>query len=314
MKRGGSLAQLIKLDNYISRYQRDIFHYPSQFSRLKTENWQRLKYLWHDQMQLKLEVNDQDKIEDTNFSKWRSFFKSRSEEIDKDSDDKKELEYLPETEEELKYYFLDTLMPFQLKWASSTINEMSFIDKRYYRDLLLKYFLQRIPDTHLLMYFPVFQLKNGPLEGDIVLISPLEIEVITLIERPSNQTIIPNDSRSWYIEENNIQSNFLSPLISTKRTVKVIQSILQKYDLQFPVKKIILSRTNKIDFHIEPYQTVYIDREQHDQWLQKKQNLNVPLKHHQLKIAGTLLKHCESIAVSRPEWKQEKNPSDSFWF
>ncbi|WP_058307054.1 hypothetical protein [Gracilibacillus massiliensis] len=304
------MAQLIKLDNYISRYERDIFHYPSQFSRLKTENWERLKYLWQDQLQLKLEVEDQDELKETNFSKWRSFFRSRSEA--EDVVEEQELDYLPETEEALKQYFLDTLLPFQLKWASTTINEMSFIDKAYYQDYLLKYFLQRIPDTHLLMYFPVFQLKGGPLEGDIVLVSPLEIEIITLIEKPSNQTIIPNDSRVWYLEENNIQNKFLSPLIGTKRTEKVIQSILSKYQLDFPMKKVILSRTNRMNYQIEPYNTQFVDRDYHEEWLKLKQKLYTPLKHQQLKVTEALLKHCESIAVPRPEWKQE-DTTESFW-
>lgn len=40
------MGQLIKLENYISRYQQDIFHYPSQFSRLKQENWKSLFDMW----------------------------------------------------------------------------------------------------------------------------------------------------------------------------------------------------------------------------------------------------------------------------
>ncbi|QGH35369.1 NERD domain-containing protein [Gracilibacillus salitolerans] len=306
------MAQLIKLENYISRYQRDIFHYPSQFSRLKKENWERLKYLWEDQMQLKLEGKNEEDLKETNFSRWRSFFNSRSESDELDTEEESdEFDILPATEEDLKHYFLDTLIPFQLKWASTTINEMSFIDRNYYQDFLLKYFLQRIPDTHLLLYFPVFQLKNGPMEGEIVLISPLEIEIITLSEKPSNQTIIPNDARLWFLEENNIQSKFLSPLISTKRTETVIQSILKKYQLDFPVKKVILSRTNLIEYQLEPYHTKFIDRDRHEEWLKEKQQLYTPLKHQQLKVAEALLKHCESVAVKRPEWEQEDTP-DSF--
>ncbi|SFM09450.1 hypothetical protein SAMN04487943_107261 [Gracilibacillus orientalis] len=306
------MAQLIKLENYISRYQRDIFHYPSQFSRLKKENWERLKFLWEDQRQLKLEVDNEEELNESNFSKWRSFFKSRSDSDDiKSEKETDEIDILPASEEELKQYFLDTLIPFQLKWASTTINEMSFIDRSYYQDFLLKYFLQRIPDTHLLLYFPVFQLKNGPMEGDIVLISPLEIEIITLIEKPKNQTIIPNDARLWFLEENNIQSKFLNPLISTKRTETIIQSVLKKYQLDYPIKKVILSRTNVIDYQIEPYHTKYIDRDHHEEWLKQKQQLYAPLKHQQLKVAEALLKHAESIAVKRPEWKQE-DTSDSF--
>ncbi|MDX8047470.1 NERD domain-containing protein [Gracilibacillus sp. S3-1-1] len=311
------MAQLIKLDNYISRYQRDTFHYPSQYSRLKKENWDRLKILWEEQLELKLTMENEEELKQTNFSKWRSLFKKRtgveSVNINEEEADKVNVDILPSSEEELKHYFLDTLFPFQLKWASTTINEMSFIDRRYERDFLLKYFLQRIPDTHLLMYRPVFQLKNGPLEGDIILISPLGIEIITLIEKPSNQVIIPNDSRLWYVEDNQIQSKILNPLISVKRTEKVIQSVLKKYQLEFPINKVILSRTNVIDYQSEPYHTKYIGSNKHEEWLKEKQQLFTPLKHLQLKVAEALLKHSESIAVKRPEWKQADS-GDSFSF
>ncbi|UOQ86336.1 NERD domain-containing protein [Gracilibacillus salinarum] len=299
------MSQLIKLDNYISRYERDIFHYPSQFSRLKTENWQRLKQLWQDQVLHNVTTTEmeQEASQASYFTKWRSFFNSRSD-MEEESD---EIEVLPETEEALKQYFLDALFPFQLKWASTTIDQMSFIDNTYKQDFLLKYFLQRIPDTHLLLYRPVFRLKNGPIEGEIILISPLEIEIITLIEKPSTQRIITGDSRTWYLEEFHIQSKALSPMIAAKRTETIIHSILKKYQLDFPVKKVILSRTNIMDFQTEPYRTKFVDANQHENWLKQKQTLYTPLKHQQLKVAEALLKHGDSIAVPRPEWQQQES-------
>lgn len=299
------MAQLIKLENYISRYQRDIYHYSSQFFRLKTENWQRIYQLWKGQLQISLEADYTEEQQETIFSKWQSFFKSHFE--TETIEDEKEWQELPQSEMELKHYFLDTLFPFQLKWASTTINEMSFMDRHYYLDFFLKYCLQRIPDTHLLMYFPVFQLKNGTMEGDIILISPLEIEVITRLEKPGSQTIIPYQERFWLAEENNIQRKILNPLLSTKRTTKIIRSILQKYGLEFPISKVILSRTNTIRYQSEPYQTRYIDKNKHESWLKDKQHLNTPLKHKQLKVVEKLLKHSATTAVKRPEWQTEND-------
>lgn len=299
------MAQLIKLENYISRYQLDIYHYTSQFSRLKAENWQRIYQLWKDQLHLGLEADDQEENEESIFAKWQSFFRSRSEA--RVMEGEKEIQALPQTEIELKHYFLNSLFPFQLKWASTTINKMSFIDRQYHQDFFLKYFLQRIPDTHLLMYFPVFQLKNGTIEADIILISPLEIEIITSLEKPGSQTIIPHEERFWLVEENNVQKKILNPLFSTQRTTKIIRSILQKYGLEFPVRKVILSRTNVIRYQSEPYQTKYIDRNRHESWLKNKQHLQTPLKHKQLKIVEKLLKHSATTAVKRPEWSTEND-------
>jgi hypothetical protein len=40
---GGRMAQLIKMQDYISRYEQDIYRYPTQFARLKKQQWDKLK-------------------------------------------------------------------------------------------------------------------------------------------------------------------------------------------------------------------------------------------------------------------------------
>ena len=40
------MAQLVKLQDYISRYQIDLARYPTQFIRLKKNQWERVKYQW----------------------------------------------------------------------------------------------------------------------------------------------------------------------------------------------------------------------------------------------------------------------------
>ena len=37
------MAQLIKLQDYVSRYEQDIYRYPSQFIKLKNQQWDKLK-------------------------------------------------------------------------------------------------------------------------------------------------------------------------------------------------------------------------------------------------------------------------------
>ncbi|WP_226036376.1 NERD domain-containing protein [Aquibacillus saliphilus] len=300
------MAQLIKIQDYISRYQRDIFHYPGQFIRLKNENWKKLLYTWQMEQETKNQLYVDD-VEESNFSKWKSFFKKR-EKIDEEynEDDKTDI---PKTETALKQYFLDNLISFQLNWASTTVSEMSFLDRELRTDFTLKYFLQRFPDTFLLFYKPIFDLKKISLETDLILISPLGIEIIQILEVDSSTSIIVGDERTWYLEENNIQSRILSPIISLKRTEQVIKSILNKYELKFPIKKTVLSRTNVIDYNSEPFNTQYIDSKRHEKWLTEKRSLVSPLKHRQLKVCECLLKHCYTSAVRRPEWNEENDIS-----
>jgi len=40
------MAQLVKLQDYISRYQIDLARYPTQFVRLKKNQWERIKRQW----------------------------------------------------------------------------------------------------------------------------------------------------------------------------------------------------------------------------------------------------------------------------
>lgn len=44
------MGQLIKLQDHISRYETDIFHYPGQFIRLKNDRYKRLKEQWQEQL------------------------------------------------------------------------------------------------------------------------------------------------------------------------------------------------------------------------------------------------------------------------
>ncbi len=45
------MAQLVKLQDYISRYEKDIYHYPAQYIRLKNENWKKLLQTWEYQLE-----------------------------------------------------------------------------------------------------------------------------------------------------------------------------------------------------------------------------------------------------------------------
>ncbi|MBM7572822.1 NERD domain-containing protein [Aquibacillus albus] len=292
------MAQLIKIENYISRYEKDIFHYPGQFMRLKKVNYSKFEQAWENQANNKSEVFSAKQ-------KIKHIFSANDKTQTEDdlSDDTSKTTSV----KELKQSFLDHLMPFQLKWASTTIGEMSFIDRYYYEDFKLKYFLQRIPDIYLLFYYPVFQLKQTSLDGEILLVSPVEIEIIKFVEMDSTMMIYPSEDRTWRLEKDSVQSTMLSPMISLNRTEQIVRSILKKYKLDFPIKKIVLSRTNSILVHNEPYNTRFIGKDQHEKWLHEKRSFVSPLKHAQLKVCEFLLKHCQTNAVRRPEWDQEVN-------
>jgi len=296
------MGQLIKLENYISRYQNDVYHYPGHFSRLKQENWKSLLDQWQQrQEELKLESTIEEKSSSSIFKRLNDLLKKdQTSEIDYEQDS------IPETEEQLKRFFLDSIFKFQLNWASTTLTQMSFLDHNYHHDLRLKYFMQRFPDTYLFMYRPVFKLKNAAVDADIIMITPIDVQVINVVEMSSDHTIIVGDDRSWFSEHNRVKAKFLSPILSLKRTDKIIRSIFDFYGIEMPIKKVVLSRTNQIKFDLEPFQTQYIDRDQHESWLMRQRQLSSPLKHQQLKVAEVLLKHSDTVSVYRPEWDRNE--------
>lgn len=296
-----AIAQLIKIQDYISRYEWNAYHYPSQYIRLKQENWLKLHHLWSNPEKEKHELESNETL--STFAKWKSFIKRNPSD---DLEVEKHEVILPKTEDELKHYFLDKLLPFQLKWASSTVTDVSFIDRSFEKDAKLKYFLQRFPDTYLIMYYPIFSIRNAPVEGELILISPIGIEIICLVEEPSNVKILAGDDRTWSMEANDKQSKMLSPLIALKRTEQIVKRILATEKIEFPIKKIVLSRINQIVFHTEPYNTKIIGKLEYGQWFNEKRKLVSPLKNRQLKVMDTLLKHCQTASMKRPEWEEEE--------
>lgn len=294
------MAQLIKLQDYITRYEWDIYRYPGQYIRLKQENWQHLYELWSNPAMKQETTQYAEGNMASRFFKW---FRKKDEQVDlmQDQIDNP----LPQTEEKLKQYYLNKLFPFQLKWATSTVANVSFMDKKYEYDPTLKFFLQRFPDTYLVMYYPIFAIKKAPVEAEIILVSPIGIEIIYVLDEVAGATIMATDERSWLVERKHESWKMLNPAIALKRTEQIVKSILNKNDISFSVTKTILSKGNNIIFSSEPYNTRIIGTHEYTGWFNAKRSLVSPLKNRQLKSAELLLQHCQTSSVKRPEWEED---------
>lgn len=308
------MAQLIKLEDYISRYEWDAYRYPGQYIRLKQDNWKKLKTQWLlDQEAAAAEVNTEEepKKEEQREKRfdWNVFRKKR-EEPPEETEEKPERafrEYLARySEKDLKHYFLDYLFPIQLKWATSTVTEVSFVKTAYNYDKRLKYLLQRFPDTFLIMYKPVFSIRKAPIDCDTIMITPLGIEILSWVEAPEGTRIIAGDERKWAMESGGERRTILNPVISLRRTEHVVRSILGAKGIDFPIRKTILAKPNQILYATEPYQTDIIDQLRYPEWFEEKRQLRSPLKSIQLRSADALLAHTRTSSVKRPEWEEEK--------
>lgn len=249
------MAQLVKLENYISRYELDMFRYPARFARIKRKHWEQLN-------------NDLE----TSMS-----------------------------EEERRFQFTENVFAFQLRWASSTLKRKSFMDDRYKRDRWLKFFLQQFPDNYLLLYRPVFLLKQAPVELEIIMIGPAAVWCVTLLEGNEGSVFQGSSKRFWHVIGGERREDVLNPLISNSRMSQIVPKLLNDHDDALPVRRVVLSPQSFIEYPEAPLDVQFYDRRNVNQWFEKIARQPSPLKYKQFKNAQRLLQRCQTVSVLRPE-------------
>lgn len=334
-KQGGSerkMGQLIKLQDYVSRYENNIYFYPSRFVKLKKQQWIKIKNLWENNLLVNetMENNtfnwlDEEEEKEPLIHRIKGLFKFRKKTEEQDNIDETEesankeehdeivssiefnptLLYQPETIEELKRNFLDQLFRFQMKWASTTLTEKSSVDNRYYFDERLKYFLQRFPDTFLLLYEPIFLLKKAPVETDTILITPTDVWIISFLEQEKQAVFLGSGERFWMKRYKEKEEKILSPLLSLNRTESIVKNILELYKVDIPIRKMVLCRNGYIDFPNPPFDVHLVEKRNYEKWFQMMRNSHSPLKHIQLKAAKALLDYAQTTSYRRLEWETD---------
>ena len=326
------MGQLIKLQDYISRYEQDIFLYPSRYVRLKKQQWGKLQTSWETNSDIGFESLFQQQpenhewIEDEKhpiMNKLKGLLKREhkdkeneaplevvtemNHEIDDPLEDlsnefQSSFSYKPASLDDLKQQFLDQLFQFQMKWASSTLTGKSFVDKHFYFEEKLKYFLQRFPDNYLVMYNPMFLVKKAPIEAEIILISPTDVWCISFLEEENQSVFIGSKERFWTKRGKEEEKKVLNPTIALNRTEKIVHNILRKYEIDLPIHKIVLSRNGFIDYPMAPLDIQLIEKRNYEEWFTKMRAHRSPIKHIQLKAAQMLLEYCQTNAIRRLEW------------
>lgn len=316
------MAQLVKLLDYVSRYEKDLSRYPTQYVRLKRHQWDRMKTQWengadlsewHDRYAEELMPED-----DKWFSPiFRLFGKritddveevreevevvsSKVEEYASDTsfDFEPNLNYTPKNITELRRQYLDQLFQFQIKWASSTLIEKSKVNPLYMRDTLLRSFAQSLPDNYLLFYYPILKVKKAPVELDILLVTPVECMCITVLEEENLAAFVDTGDRFWTKKIGDKEMKFLNPMIGLNRMEKIVSGILKTNSIDFPVKKYLISRNGYIDCPGGAFEAEIIDRRTYDKWFDSLKKTGLPMKSMQFKAAQALLDLGQTTAMS----------------
>ncbi|MFC3883276.1 nuclease-related domain-containing protein [Bacillus songklensis] len=322
------MAQLIKLQDYISRYEQDIYHYPTQYIRLKKKNWQSVKSAFETGRLLQdFGFQDAFSVEQLQASNKKPFMQKlkgilkREKQSERESERKESDEFPsslhedsflytfttePKTIEDLKILFLDHLFDFQLKWASSTLMEQSRLERRFHHDSTLKYFLQRFPDTYLVLYKPIFLVKKAPVEADVILISPTETWCISMLEGKEGSVFQYSKERFWDELVGKSQRKVLNPMIGLNRMEQIVRRLYESHGVDFPIHKVILSHNGFIDCPAPPYGVQIIDKRTYSPWFTQLRQLSSPLKHIQLKAAQALLANSQTTFLGNLEEEIEE--------
>ncbi|WP_088005552.1 NERD domain-containing protein [Indiicoccus explosivorum] len=316
------MAQLIKLQDCVSRYADDLNRYPSQFIRLKREQWLKAKKRLADAGTEEGDgggaAAESGKL--SRFPRWAGWRQQRgalsddepeAEAASEESDEQfvPDFVYEPDTEAELKKMFADQLFYFQLKWASSAMSEQSVVHSKYYRDTLLRELLRSLPDSYLMLYRPVLQLKNAPVELDIVLIGPSFCCCVTAVEDEEDAVFSGGTGRFWQKRSQFSEQRFLSPLISLDRTEAVVSRILRQRGIELPVRKVLLSRTGFFDITSPLYGVEVTDKRGAPEWFRKMSAMGGPFKRAQFQAAEALLSTAVTVSYSVKE--QQDNHMES---
>ncbi len=315
------MAHLIKLEDYISRYQFDLHRYPSQYSRMKKERWYYMKSEW-EQLQFDSVHNHlEDQTLDSSSEEQGLLAQAiqRMKKWTKRNHDEEVINYdlplMSHSENELKHLsldqvkqiFLDELYDSQLRWASSSLLEESTMHPQYKRDRWLRFFSQQIPDNYFLMYKPVFFIKKAPIELDVILISPSEVICMTMVEGHEHSIFEASSDRFWIEYINESRKKRISPLLSLSRMTGVIGGMLEEAEISFPIRKVVLCPNSIIDNKIQGAKVELIDRRTFDAWHKRINKHPSPLKHQQMKVTALLLDHCHTISYQLENDQMEED-------
>lgn len=312
------MTQLLKLQDYISRYENDLTRYPSQFVRLKKQQWEKLKTMWEEgETSAVSHMEEELPYKQSFMEKMKSLFQQETEvwpepEVSQhvgneegNFDFSYTLPLQAKTETELKQAFLDQLLRFQINWASSTIAEKSFVDSAYYYDERLSHFLQRFPDTYFLLYEPIFLLKKAPVEVEVLLLTPTEIWCCSFIEAEENAAYEGSPEHFWIKRSGGKETKILNPVLSANRAEKIIKQIFSLYEVELPIRKAVISRNGYLDYPDAPYDLTMLDKRTYEEWLKKMRTSGSPLKMMQMRAAKALLEYCQTTSFRRPDWNRE---------
>lgn len=204
--------------------------------------------------------------------------------------------------EDLKHAYLDQLFISQIKWASSTIREKSNLPSSIYSDSRLRELIQRFPDTFLLMYNPIFQLKKAKVQLETLMITPSKLICISFVDHSDDDGIyIGSIGHFWQKKNKSGEMKVLNPVISIRRMEHIVKQIFQISDSDLPIEKVVIAKKGYITHQNPPDDVLFIDKQDYESWINELRSYTSPMKMMQFRAAKALLERCARTKVRRAD-------------
>lgn len=90
----------------------------------------------------------------------------------------------------------------------------------------------------------------------------------------------------------------------------IVSQLFELYEVNLPIKKVVLSRNGYVDYPETPYDIDLLDKRTFPEWFDRMRSISSPLKAQQLKGAQALLDYCQTTSSIRPEWDADQQQTE----
>jgi hypothetical protein len=293
------MAHLVKIHDYVSRYEKNLYHYQSQFIRLKKKRREE-KLAAEDHEHFIEEETAVKQLPEQNkkrlFNRWFNKPKQKQNLIEEEKKEPSFPLYKVKTAREKMEEYREELFSFQLKWASSTVNELSELDPSILDHKLLRYLAEEVPDNYFVFYKPVIHYISAPVELEIIVVGPADVWLTVWLDQ---EGIWKEESKRFWQNSELAGKRYISPHIAMQRMEQAVSQLMLPFAGQLSLKKAVIAKDAFIDEDDDWRRTMYIDKRLFPGWLESIKREPAPVKSQQLKFVSELLSHCVTNSLYR---------------